>query len=536
MKIPLLALYERSLRLETRSWVPMAVRLLLLGWLLLQLLTIMTQSSFGGFGAPGLVFFGHIAWLNFVFLTLGGLGYFASAIAEEKEEMTLGLLRMTGLNPLAILLGKSTARLTGAMLLVLVQFPFTLLAVTLGGIGVLQIVTVYCVLLSYLFLLCNLALIWSVVFQRTATAGAVTALCLLLFMLAPHVVLAMLSDAKSAAALGGLTHGFGWLLNTFCLLLVKASPALSLAQAFKTAVTPEPLSFQVVSNLVAGVVCFGVAWLVFERCTREQKDASPARTIGMRLHALAGRARVPPHIVGARVLTWKDSGLLGGGLPGVLLRILLLGAVYTVIAFAPRLFGHQPITRDYVGGSMLVVSIVLLCVFLAVDAARIFLEEVQWKTLSSLMILPISVRELVFRKVLGRLIGISPLAGFFVLGAIICPKGVGEPIAAIFSHVGVFLGVLFGIAQFVLFLHLVAFLSLIVKRWALPLAFTIQYIGGTMCLMPFSLAFAFMGMRGRNGGDFMWLGLFLGICLTFGFSLLLQVGIGTRLRRAAAEE
>ena len=90
-------------------------------------------------GAPGLHFLQEMVWLNLVFITLAGLSYFASAITEEKEEMMLGLLRMTDLNPVAILLGKSTSRLVGALLLLLVQVPFVLLAVTLGGVGLLQI-------------------------------------------------------------------------------------------------------------------------------------------------------------------------------------------------------------------------------------------------------------------------------------------------------------------------------------------------------------------------------------------------------------
>ena len=534
MKMPLLALYERSLRLEMRNWVICFVRLLLLGWLLLQLLTIMAQSAFGRFGAPGLQFFEHIAWLNFVFITIGGLSYFASAIAEEKEEMTLGLLRMTGLDPLGILLGKSTARLTGAMLLVLVQVPFTMLAVTLGGVSVLQIVTAYCVLLSYLFLLSNLALIWSVVFQRTGTAGGMTALCLLGFLAAPHIGLSMLKDPGVVTWLGGIDHGIGWLLNATCLMLVKASAIVSLSEAFRTGATPVPLNFQVISNLVAGVVFFGIAWLVFERCTREQKDASPARSIGMRLHALRGR--VPPNIIGARALTWKESGLLMGGPLGMTLRILLLGAVYAGVICFPLLFDSEQIKLDYVGGSMMVTSLVLAAIILAFDAAHIFLDEMQWKTLASLMILPISVRELVYRKVLGRLVGVVPLIGFFLLGALIYPSGLGEVIKALFSHVEAVLGLLFGLAQFILFLHLVAFFSLVVKRWALVLAFVAQYVGGSMCLVPFSLVFTFSSFGGRGSADAAWIGLFLGIGVTVGLIVLLQNGIGSRLRRVAAEE
>ncbi|HEY2082791.1 MAG TPA: hypothetical protein VGI88_08390, partial [Verrucomicrobiae bacterium] len=139
MKLPALALFERALRLETRSITICLGRAGLLGVILLFLLPIQQLARGGWYGAPGLRFLQEMVWVNLIFITLAGLSYFASAITEEKEEMMLGLLRMTNLNPIAILLGKSTSRLIGAFLLLLVQVPFILLAVTLGGVGLLQV-------------------------------------------------------------------------------------------------------------------------------------------------------------------------------------------------------------------------------------------------------------------------------------------------------------------------------------------------------------------------------------------------------------
>ena len=135
MKLPALALFERALRLETRSAVMCWARIGLLAIILVILLPIQAMARSGWYGAPGLRFLQEMVWVNLVFITLAGLSYFASAITEEKEEMMLGLLRMTNLNPVAILLGKSTSRLIGALLLLLVQVPFVLLAVTLGGVA-----------------------------------------------------------------------------------------------------------------------------------------------------------------------------------------------------------------------------------------------------------------------------------------------------------------------------------------------------------------------------------------------------------------
>ena len=97
----------------------------------------------------------------------------------------LGLLRMTDLNPLSILLGKSTSRLCGALLLLAAQFPFTLLAVTLGGVSARQIVAAYLALGAYTFFLCNLALLASVVARRTGQAAASSASCLVVLWSAP---------------------------------------------------------------------------------------------------------------------------------------------------------------------------------------------------------------------------------------------------------------------------------------------------------------------------------------------------------------
>ena len=99
MKLPVLALFERSLRLETRSAVMCWSRVALLGIMLFFLISVQTMARVGWYGAPGLYFVQEMVWANLVFITLAGLSYFASAITEEKEEMMLGLLRMTNLNP-----------------------------------------------------------------------------------------------------------------------------------------------------------------------------------------------------------------------------------------------------------------------------------------------------------------------------------------------------------------------------------------------------------------------------------------------------
>ena len=170
----LVALLTRALRLDARQLRNHLFRLAFVTFIYLSMLMATIQSAF--VGAPGLMFFSQIAWLNVMFITCAGIGYFSSAITEEKEEETIGLLQMAGLNHIGILLGKSTSRLIQVMLLLVVQFPFMLLAVTLGGVTTHQIIAAYVDVLSFTVLLANTALVCSVVFQRGGNAAAVTTL------------------------------------------------------------------------------------------------------------------------------------------------------------------------------------------------------------------------------------------------------------------------------------------------------------------------------------------------------------------------
>ena len=73
-------------------------------------------------------------------------------------------------------LGKSTSRLLGAILLLLVQLPFTLLAITLGGVTLNQVIAAYFSLMAYMVLLANVGLLCSVIKRRGGSSSSVTLL------------------------------------------------------------------------------------------------------------------------------------------------------------------------------------------------------------------------------------------------------------------------------------------------------------------------------------------------------------------------
>ena len=528
MKLPALALFERSLRLETRSVLMCWSRTGLLLLILLVLVPIQSLARAGMSGAPGLHFLQEMVWLNLVFITLAGLSYFASAITEEKEEMMLGLLRMTDLNPVAILLGKSTSRLVGALLLLLVQVPFVLLAVSLGGVGLLQIAASYGTLLAYLFLVCNLALLFSVVFRNTTTAAAFTLIVLMLFLIGHYWAASIMQDLASSGRVD-LQNGTGLIFTTLIDFWRQAAPSNRLGAIFQTGFAGPAVGFQVASNLVLGVLLFLLAWLVFDPCTREEKDAAtPRRWL---LGRASRRSRIPPRLVGIRAVSWKDFTFISGGKFGLLVKFGVVAFLVAICNFMALEFGTgTDITWEFEGTVLIWVSLITTAVFLALDAARVFQEEIRWKTLSSLVMLPVSVPELAYRKVAGTLAGTLPLLAGCVPGVLLAPKDVGDFINDLFDEPISFGILTVVILQFVLFLHLTAFLSLIIKRGALPLAIAIQYLGGSFFMTFLTILFSAGGSSGPGAICFVT-GL---ICVVS--TVVLHRAIGLRLARAAAEE
>ena len=102
------AMFTRTLRSDARRLRPHLFRMLFAGLILGSLVVALIRSL--SLGAPGLFFFSNILWLNLALIGLAAVSVLSTAITEEKEEGTLGLLMLAGVSPLAVLLGKSMTR------------------------------------------------------------------------------------------------------------------------------------------------------------------------------------------------------------------------------------------------------------------------------------------------------------------------------------------------------------------------------------------------------------------------------------------
>ncbi len=462
MNVALTPFLRRSLRTHCRAGKTYLIR----GGMLLAMLASVASAQVTArfIGAPGLVLFSSIVWISAFLICLGGPAYFASIITEEKEQMTLGLLKMTGLRPVSILLGKSTSQMLGAIALLLVQLPFTVLSITLGGVSLPQVTAAYLALVAHLVFVTNLGLVCSVVCRRSRRAATLTVVLLLAFYFVPPLAAAVLGTTP-----GGLLD---W--------AQQASVFARRRAVLTTGFSGSAVGFQVLSNLALGAFFFVLAWAGFERFTRTvevpaaRRARALRRTWGLRLFG-PGRAW-------KNALAWKDFHFMVGGKGMLLLKFILYGLLLGGIARAVDPLGVSMNAEEF--GAM-AIQLMLFIGFIEVTlcSSRVFGTERKWGTLSSVMILPKRTWQIAYAKVAGCLLALLPTLAWFCVGVGLAGDDFFEGLAWFFSEPFAY----YAILQVVFFWHLVAYFSLVLRRGGLLLAFAVCLFGNWLSLVVFFL-------------------------------------------------
>ncbi len=461
----LFALFQRSLREDIRARLPPILRATLV--LVILLIIWANERDFTRRPAPGREFLGMALFANLGLIVIATLGIFSSAITEEKEDQTLTLLRMTNLSPLAILFGKSTTRLIGALLLLAVQIPFTLLAVTLGGVSLAQVLGSYAVLGATTFFLCNLALLCSVTCRTTIRAGLWTAgVAGVIFAVLPIIGIATVLHRMNPGALAPQSvweHIATW--------ITEANPVYSLVLLIFEKPSAAPVAKHAFLNLGAGLLCFLLAWLLFDRfCATDGEIVARGKRTSGRSRSM-WRVRSRPS--SKRSLAWKDFYFLTGGLRGLYIRFALCGLVFFGVYSFERWVEHAydpgsgRLWRD-VGEATMVCAIGIFALELALAASRIFGEERRHLTFGSLVTIPRTTGWMIRQKLLGSIPVVIPSIALFEVGLWLVRHRAADgsgwgPISsedlAGFSYVG---------TQALLLPILIAYLSLRLRRGALP--------------------------------------------------------------------
>lgn len=549
------ALLGRSMKLDARQLPPNLFRL---GFVLaLYGALLIAQLEAGSFGAPGLRFFQNIAWLNFLVILFSGVTYFSTAITEEKEEATLGLLRMAGISPIGILLGKSTSRLISALILLTIQVPFTLLAITLGGATLDQILAAYVALGAFIIFLANAGLFSSVICARGGTAAALTCFWVALYFIMPWFAYYISSEIRTAG--GPTTTISKWVVATSD-VLQQTSVASELSQIVSSGygdlsdVLPvnedgQPISSwswavwqirfkmlattQVISNIIGGLLFFAISWILFDRLTRYERPGFVAeRNLFMPLKI--GRAqRSPLGQAWQNPLIWKDFYFVAGGPRWLFFRQLLIWIVVIVLyfwmSFAGAFGSGSYFELDQLFAIALTIFILVLIIEASIYSSRIFQTELQNQTLSALLMLPCSVAYLGYSKAVGCLLGLIPtcISIFFAwVGILASSAYVDRTLESTFEVLGQPI-VWCGVTLVVVFLNLVTTISLFLKWGALPLSFVIVFFGSSCCPLTYILM-AFAGAASDPLGAAA--GILINIMAMALISLVFHAVIASRLQ------
>ena len=520
MKLRTSAFLVRSLRQETRFVSHHVMRA---GLAALTLLLFFGRlASYSMSAGVGGMFASSVMTCCYWFVTLLGGIYFSAAIVEEKEEQTLPLLKMTGASPVAILLGKSGPRLVSVLLLLLVVTPFLLLAITLGGVLPRGLLSATLGILTYSVMFCQLALLASVVSRSFPGAFSKTIITWLVLEFLPfwswagsEFALYLSRFGSSAAAesylkttgsvfgvyewsqftLAWLHENLQWFEGWTDDLVLFGNLSMYMAE-FGNVGLWEP---QMTAHLILAVVFFCLSWLLFEPCTsRVVADGvdSPRK--------LSRRTR-PPRRAGSRALAWKSWRYSAGGWLGLTIR--LIGAPLLVCGFVfGSAVGIDVSLSPWVLASTLVISGILVFVgSAAILLNRIFNTEIRDRTLSLLLMLPVSRNLLCSRMMLGVLPSIAASISCLSFGLLLFiylePKtvhGIGEALQTAWFYQMLLMGlttVYFGL-----------YLSMRLRYGGMLLAIICVWMIGPMVIASF-LAIASFVFRGPVIGAFTASGL-----------------------------
>lgn len=404
--------------------------------------------------ASGLALFHSQLLLTTAYLSINAIFGFSQAISEEKEDDTLGLMRLADISPLAIILGKMAGRLIDAGLLLAIQFPFTIIAITLGGVSWAQVTAAYAALATYLWLLATLGIAASVLQPTGGAAARWTAIVVGLYTLGPYAWMSGRPGWISGSRSRVITRIFGFISLPMRLTEITDS-------SFDESGWCEPIVF----GLVAGSFFLLLAWWSFDRVahhSERHRIRLPWTSTTATLKRGSRRAWSNP-------FSWREFTFLTGGSNGAIRRIVAHSLIAASMFTIQDTIGHVFAWASIFSGLLSLVDGTW-------TAGRLFRDEIRDRTWSSLVQTPHSIARLAYDKSCGWLIGMIPTIGFpyaFILITILVHENSRFDMALELLIGSVTVGV-----SIFAYLHLLALMSLYFDWKATPLTLTISFATG----------------------------------------------------------
>lgn len=478
-----LALASRSIRADENRLLSHILR----GGvnLFLVFLMIVAVADMGRNDAPGQVIFMIVAAINAVAVLLAGIAFFPSTITEEKEARTLGLLRMADVGPLAIIGGKVLPRLMLIVVLLVIQIPITLLAITLGGVTWEQVVQTFLALIISSITLCSIATVISIFCSSTRNSASLLVSLLIITPIAFGMMIwgiYELFGRSVADAIGEWMEN--WVLPASPLPYIPVFGVMG--GTADTVWTPTFIYFTAVNLIVAGGFFF-IGWLSFDRAIDTTGQSDLPRPVGLKL---SGKSRSSRRSWSASI-AWKDFWFIGGGYVGFTIRMLL----YPILAIGLSLLVDRN-SMVNIGDYLFGITIGCIPIEVAVLASRLFRHDLDNFTWSSLLMLPRTLGGVVIEKLWGAAIALVPSFFWLFFSFILDPELVHEVVRSIDRDPEVLFLILMWLAEFVMAALMITFFSLKSRYGAIPLTIFILIVGN---ITYFTFLFGLLELREVEG-------------------------------------
>lgn len=389
-------LFSWTLRMDSKSIAPHIVRA---GFAMIILLAVgTTLGDVFGVNRAGLEFFKAICFLNFLLITVSGVSYFVSALTEEKDSGTFALLQLAGMTSLAITLGKSTSRLVTSLMLLVIQLPFTLLSITLGGILWQQVIAAYLALAAWMILVANLALFCS---ARCATSGRAAGLCgaiLLMYFFLPVIC----GQFLVAVPPGKLNPVVSQLLSELPVLFATISVNDRLSDILQIGGDYSLITTQFWASCGLGAFLFTISTVMLNYWTRPSESGGSESTGALRRWSLERVWKLP--------IAWKEFHFYTGGRSFFLSKLLggfILLAGFYILQQNETGEWHFNLRKD-LGWNAFLTFVSILSVELVLYSSGCLFHEIRQSTQSTLAMAPYTPVMILLEKALGCLIGVLP--------------------------------------------------------------------------------------------------------------------------------
>ena len=408
-------------------------------------------------------------------------------------------------------------------MLLVIQLPFTLLAITLGGVTWQQIFASYFALAAWMCLVANVALFCSVRCSTSGRAASMATATLLLFFGAQPILNGILS-------LKGLT----WIpseVMDVCELLLAGQQELSVIVRLNEILQPSGgnsalFGMQFWQNTGIGLLMFVLSVLLFNGYSEPTVEKRGGQTATVRRLVVGRCWRYP--------IVWKDFQFFLGGRSLWLIKFggycCVLGAFLWFYTLA-QTDGPFWASLDQLSSTAFGTVTVLLSIEMLLYASNSLFMELRSFTIPSLRMLPIPTPLLLLQKLGACLIGLAP--------------GIIALLLIFTFHPGVVLDdqhfpekVVLWLFVALLSTHLTVLLSLYTRWAALPLALLLTSVS-TPCIAAAAVGLTEITQQTAelNGIQFgIWLGIIVNFVWMWIFVLLpIQIEIINRWNRLSRQ-